>query len=181
MSTTAIAGATLAPQTTSDRGMDSLRSEDFFRILVTELQNQDPLQPTETSDMIGQVSDIRNIEVSKQLTDVLSQMARQQRTGGASDLIGKHITAMIEAEDGMQYVVAGIVTGVRFDPSGAALLELDTGEYVPVSEVTHVTSAEVAELRAKAAESAGDTESTEKAETSKPTGPLTWLGHVLGL
>jgi flagellar basal-body rod modification protein FlgD len=185
MSTTAINSATnsLATQPSTGAGMDSLTSEDFFRILVTELQNQDPLKPYETSDMIGQVSDIRNIEVSKQLGDVLGQMANQQRTSGAGDMLGKFVIASLAAEDGTQYAVAGVVTGVRFDADGSAVLELDTGESIKAADVTHVTTVENAEslitADLKAASAAAD--SSDSTATTEAAGPLSWLGQLLGL
>jgi flagellar basal-body rod modification protein FlgD len=186
------ATAALANPTPTDRGMDSLKSEDFFRILITELQNQDPLKPTETADMIGQVSDIRSIELSKQLTDVLSQMANQQRTSGASEFLGKYVIASLYAADGAEYLAAGVVTGVSFGSDGRALLELDTGESVLASDVTHVTSVENAE-RMLALETSDESEESEDSKSStqkskstqeaqaEPTGPLTWLGRLLGL
>ena len=183
MDTTAVGTATASSGTTA-RGMEAMQSEDFFRILVTELQNQDPLKPTETSDMIGQVSDIRNIEVSKQLTDVLGQMANQQRAAGAGDMVGKFVIATMNAEDGTQYRVAGVVTGVRFDNAGSAIVELDTGESVPVSNITHLTSVEEAEqmiaLEAQATAAAAEG-ATDGNDSSQAVGPLTWLGQVLGL
>ena len=68
--------------------------------------------------MIGQVSQIRSIELSKNLTDALSQITSQQRTAGASDLLGKYVTATVANTDGSKQDISGVVTGVRFDSDG---------------------------------------------------------------
>jgi flagellar basal-body rod modification protein FlgD len=137
--------------------MNSLQSEDFFKILVTELQQQDPLQPSDTSDLIGQVSQIRSIELSKNLTDALTQVSRNQRVAGASELIGKYVTATVEGTDGTAQEVSGVVTSVRFDADGSAVLELDTGQTVPADSVTRITSAENAANAAGSATTGGTT------------------------
>lgn len=141
MQTTAVSGAAGVPSTTQ-RGLGNMKSEDFFRILVSELQQQDPFEPAKTADMINQVAQIREIELSGQLNKTLDQLAGQQRALGASDLIGKYVIAAQTSEDGSASRIEGVVTGVRFESDGTAILELDTGESVPVSAVAQVTTLE---------------------------------------
>jgi flagellar basal-body rod modification protein FlgD len=136
------AASSAAASASATRGMNSMRSEDFFKILVTELQQQDPLEPAKTADMIGQVSQIRNIELSSQLNTVLTQLSRAQRVNGAGELLGKYVTASVQAQDGSTQQVSGLVTGIRFDPSGAMVLELDSGDSVLASDVTRIASQE---------------------------------------
>lgn len=165
MPTNAVGSVTSAQSaTTAERGLGSLKSEDFFRILVTELQNQDPFEPAKTADMISQVSQIRNIELSKNLTDTLSLLSERQQTLGVAELIGKFVTATRTAEDGAQTEIAGIVTGVQMTADGTAVLELDTGETVLSQELTYVTSLEM--LEAMNAVSNGN---TNKANATKST------------
>lgn len=152
MQTPAVGATRSTEATGAGRDLNALRSEDFFRLLVTELKQQDPFEPAKTADMVSQVSQIRTIELSKQLTDTLSELSRQQRTAGASDLLGKFVVASVKASDGTVSEVKGIVTGVRFDPDGTAVLELDTGQAVRAADVTHVTSGEQAGTKTQAKE-----------------------------
>jgi flagellar basal-body rod modification protein FlgD len=153
MQTVPVEATSAVTQARAERGMSALTSEDFFQILVSELQHQDPFEPAKTGDMIGQVSQIRSIELSKNLTDALSQLTRQQRTAGASELLGKFVTANVQAADGSQQEVSGVVTGVRFDSDGSLVLELDTGQSVLASDVTRITSVQTAEQPATGAQS----------------------------
>ena len=164
MSTTAVTAATTTTQTGTDRSLSSMKSEDFFKILVSELKQQDPLEPTKTADMIGEISQIRSIELSKNLTDALSQITSQQRTAGASELLGKFVTASLTNTDGSTQDVSGVVTGVRFDSNGTAVLELDTGQSVPATAVTRITSAQAAQAAA-----ASTTTNTAAASTASTT------------
>jgi flagellar basal-body rod modification protein FlgD len=142
MPTSAVSAVGTTPTASTNCGLNGLTSADFFNMLVTELRQQDPLQPTQTSDLIGQVSQIRSIELSKNLTDALAQVTRNQRVAGASELIGKYVTAIVTGTDGTSQQVSGVVTGVQFDSSGAAVLELDTGQSIPADNVTRITSPE---------------------------------------
>ncbi|MFQ5804914.1 MAG: flagellar hook assembly protein FlgD [Phycisphaerae bacterium] len=150
-------GAALgAPRSTQARGLGALRSEDFFKILVTEMQNQDPFEPTKTADMISQVSQIRSIELSGKLTDTLDLLTRQQRITGSSDLIGKYVQAITTAADGSQALHEGVVTGIRFNADGRAILELDTGEAVPATDVIRITALNEVEERLSEADEDDD-------------------------
>lgn len=166
----------------SQRGLSAMKSEDFFRILVTELQQQDPFEPTKTADMIGQVSQIRTIEQSTALNDTLSELTRNQRVGGSSDLIGKYIVASTQTEGGEPNIVDGVVTGVSFGPDGAASLELDNGLRVPMSGVTNVMTVEEAEARLAAAGqnlTPGANAEGDKAEaTARRREPANWLERL---
>lgn len=144
MATNAITPGSTAAATgvRRERGISSMKSEDFFKMLVTELRQQDPFEPAKTADMIGQVSQIRSIELSTALTGSLEQLSQQQRTAGASELLGKYVTASVPGADGRPSEVSGVVTGVRFNPDGTAVLELDSGASVMAAHVTRVTTLE---------------------------------------
>ncbi len=180
MQTLAVNSSTIQPTATTDRGMGSLKSEDFFKILVTELRQQDPFEPAKTADMINEVSQIRSIDLSTRLTDTLSKISQQQHTAGASELIGKHVTANVKNDDGTQGEITGLVTAVRFASDGAVVLELDTGQTVLASDVTRITSAETADAQSKQAGTTTTTQTTQDAKTAQTAkqqtgGLLPWL------
>ena len=132
----------LATRPASDRSIATLSSEDFFKILVTELQSQDPLEPSKTSDMIGQVSQIRSIELSAKMGNTLDKLVQQQRTAGMTDLLGKFVTAVTNGPDGAPIATEGVGTGVTFTSDGSAVLELDTGYAVRIQDVVRVSTLE---------------------------------------
>ncbi len=148
MATTAINPTTGLPQssTTTGRGMEALSSEDFFRLLITELQQQDPLAPAKTGDMINQVAQIRSIEQSHTLNQTLRALQNSQQQAGVSALLGKFVVATPKDASGVASQASGIVTGVRFDVDGSAWLDLDSGQTVALADVKRIMTPEAAEL-----------------------------------
>ena len=141
-----------APATARDgqRGVSALKSEDFFKLLVTELKNQDPFEPSKTADVISQVSQIRTIEQNAKLTDTLDALGSQQRIGGISGLIGKFVEALRFGPDGEPMLTAGVVTGVRFLSDGEVILELDTGEAVSADDLVRISTPDDAAMNVAA-------------------------------
>ncbi|MGE3180879.1 MAG: flagellar hook assembly protein FlgD [Phycisphaerae bacterium] len=148
METGAIGSSGGATATLSKKNdVNSLQSEDFFKLLITELQQQDPLEPTETADMIGQISRIRSIEQSDTLNTTLAQMTSQQKTAGASDMLNKYVVAKTTDGNGNVTNISGVVTGVRFVEDGTAMLDLDSGVSVRAQDVQTVTTPENAAIQ----------------------------------
>lgn len=68
--------------------------DQFLGLLIIELQNQDPLEPMDNAQMLTQISQIREIGSTNQLTETLSAFAVGQELSMASSMIGKSITAL---------------------------------------------------------------------------------------
>lgn len=77
----------------SARQSDELR-ESFMTLLITQLQNQDPLKPMENSEMTSQLAQINTVsgieELNSTLQGITSQMDANQALQ-ASGLIGKGV------------------------------------------------------------------------------------------
>lgn len=77
----------------SARQSDELR-ESFMTLLITQLQNQDPLNPMENSEMTSQLAQINTVsgieELNSTLEGITSQMDANQALQ-ASGLIGKGV------------------------------------------------------------------------------------------
>lgn len=119
---------------TGGGGFAEMASEDFVKILMTELTNQDPLEPNDSQAILNQLSSLRNIESQTQLQDKLESLVLQNELSQAGGMIGKKIEALDEESDKIE----GIVTAVRV-VDGKAELELDTGKTVAMDRVTRIT------------------------------------------
>lgn len=75
-------------------GLQDLDLDDFVKLMVVELQNQDPLDPLSNSDMLAQMSEIRSIGASDRLTETIESLAQGEQIAGASSLIGKYVEAI---------------------------------------------------------------------------------------
>lgn len=116
---TSIPGTNSSPNSaaagrTKGNDMRDVDLDQFLGLLVTEMQNQDPLNPMDNSQLLTQISQIREIGSTNQLTETLSTLAVGQGLTMASSLIGKKISALNdEAEE-----ITGVVdrVSVETDP-----------------------------------------------------------------
>ena len=104
-----------APAATSSASSDTiLGKEDFLRLLVTQLQHQDPLNPMGSNEFIGQLATFSSLE---QLTN-LNESFLFQKFVQASNLVGRKISGFSVDN----FIVEGIVQEVRQDATGPMLL-----------------------------------------------------------
>ncbi|MFC4812383.1 flagellar hook capping FlgD N-terminal domain-containing protein [Paenibacillus sp. GCM10023250] len=89
---------------------DALGKDDFLRILVTQLQNQDPMQPLQDKDFIAQMAQFTSVEQLVNMSDQLS--ALRQNLGMASSMIGKSIAWYDYSNTGEMIPKNGIVDSI---------------------------------------------------------------------
>jgi flagellar basal-body rod modification protein FlgD len=101
----------------------SLGQDAFLKLLVAQMQNQDPMQPEDSGQMMSQLASFSQVSQLQSLTSASQAQALGQDFSTAVALIGKDVT--YTKADGSQ--ASGAVTAVKSDPSGA-LLEIGTDE-----------------------------------------------------
>jgi flagellar basal-body rod modification protein FlgD len=85
------------PSTSATDRNDALRDLDmdqFLKLMITELQNQDPLNPLENAEILQQISQIREIGATGQLTETLQAVLLGQNLTSATSMIGKTVQAL---------------------------------------------------------------------------------------
>ncbi|MBX3423571.1 MAG: flagellar biosynthesis protein FlgD [Pirellulaceae bacterium] len=95
--------------------MREVDMDQFMSLMITELQNQDPLNPMDNAQMLAQIATIREIGATNQLTETLTNFAVGQELSMASTLIGKNVNGLdTNAKD-----VSGVVdrVSVQTDPT----------------------------------------------------------------
>ncbi len=113
-----------------------MSSEDFLRIIFTELSNQDPFEPNDSSALLDQLNSIRSIESDIQLIDQLKSLVTDNQFAWAANLIGKHITGLSTTNDPVEGRVVSVVR-----QGEEVSLELDNGWLVPIGSVQTVNEA----------------------------------------
>ncbi len=124
-----------APVQAEGNDFSALGSTEFFKLIITDLLNQDPLNPTDNQKLLEQISLIRDIEMRNEMSTSLRSLIEQQRFGSATTLLGQ----FVEGNEAAGFA-NGVVAGVRFDAQGAAVLMLDGGAEMPLSNLLTVTS-----------------------------------------
>ena len=141
MATTAVAplgSSSAAGSTTGSAPLKKkeLKADDFIKMMITQLQNQDPLEPAKNDQLLAQMSQISQLQSSTALNESLKSMVLQNQIGSASSLIGKSVQGMA----GDNTTVTGMVTSVKVE-SDAVKLELDNGQTLELGRVTSIGSA----------------------------------------
>src|SRR3954466_12485054 len=139
MTTTSVTGGgqTGTPLTGATNASDpyNLKPEDFIKMMITQLQNQDPMEPAKNEQLLAQMSQIGQLESSTQLQTSLKSMVLQNNIGAAGNLIGKIVNGL----DEKGAPVKGLVNSVRVEDGNVAL-ELDTGKTLSMSNVTSIAT-----------------------------------------
>lgn len=125
-----VAGASSGSSASSTSRFSELSSEQFMRIIFTELQRQDPLQPNDSSKLLEQLSSIRSIQSDIELSTKLEKLVGENQLAAAGGLIGKRIIGL----DENLIRISGTVVGVNKTRDGP-VLRLDNGFRVPFSSV----------------------------------------------
>lgn len=111
----------------------SLGQQDFLTLLVTQLRNQDPLNPLDNETFVAQLAQFSTVSGITEMNGSLKTLA--ERSGadartGAPAWIGRTVTTAEGA--------AARVASVAFAADGGLLLNLVGGESLPLSAVASV-------------------------------------------
>jgi flagellar basal-body rod modification protein FlgD len=100
--------------------LNDLDLDVFLKLLINEMQNQDPLNPMDNSEMLNQINQIREIGSTDKLTSTLDSVLLGQNITSSTNLIGKDVKAI--SDDNQP--VSGTVTRVTIE-DGKPKLQLD--------------------------------------------------------
>ncbi|WP_066516843.1 flagellar hook capping FlgD N-terminal domain-containing protein [Curtobacterium ammoniigenes] len=117
----------------ANASQNSMTASDFMQLLVAQLQNQDPSQPMDSSQMVQQTTELGMMQEMTSMQSTSSSALTYQAQAAAADLIGKTISYT----DTSGAAASGIVTGASF--SGSSPTVSVNGTTVALSGVLGVT------------------------------------------
>ncbi len=127
--------------TTTSTGNTSLGKDEFLKILMAQLRNQDPLNPMEDKEFIAQMAQFSTLEQTTNMASLLERFINSQNGGESilkySEMIGKQV----EWKDANGEAGTGIVKSVKKNDSSFQL-ELDNGHAISIEDVTKVSKAD---------------------------------------
>ena len=130
--------------TTSRTPNQSMDSEVFMSLLVTQLQNQDPSSPMDTNEMIAQTTQLAMMEKLTEMATASEEGFSLQMRTSAAALVGETVT-YTNAEGAL---ITGIASSVSF--ANAVPMVTINGEAVALDVVSGVTSAVDVEVTGEA-------------------------------
>lgn len=97
-------------QTTSTSSA-TLGYDQFLQLLITEMQNQDPTEPMDSTETVSQLASFSAVEQAVKTNTTLSSILASSSLSQAGSYVGRTVTSA----DGS---VSGVVTSVTIGDSG---------------------------------------------------------------
>ena len=115
-----------------------LDKDAFFKLLITQLQNQDPLKPMEDKEFIAQMAQFSSLEQMNNMNQNLKQMIDVQKVNQNSSLIGKTVEREF-VEDDETNLIKGEVEKISFeDGKTFAHLNNENNDIINVDNITAI-------------------------------------------
>jgi len=132
-SITSIAGATSAAsqkQTALADPLSGFGSQDFMLLLLTQLQNQNPLEPMKNEEFMSQITQLNSLNELQSIDATMKNLSNSSVLSSAAGLIGRKVN-LVSGE-------SEIVTGIVIDGE-QVMLQIGTLQ-VPLSDVVSVSA-----------------------------------------
>ncbi len=108
----------------------ALTSEQFVKIMFTELGNQDPLKPQDSAALVEQMANLRSIQSDLDMSKKLELLVTQNQLASAGGLIGRRVGGL----DDENQRITGVVKSVLKTADGT-VLALEGGKRIAFSRV----------------------------------------------
>ena len=128
-----ITSPTSSSSSTPANPTSQLKTTDFINMMMTQLEHQDPLNPTSSDQLMSQMSQIGQLQSTSQLQNTLTGLATQTQIGAASSLMGKQVTGL----DANSNSVSGLVSAVQVTSTGVNL-QLQSGSIMALTNVSSI-------------------------------------------
>jgi flagellar basal-body rod modification protein FlgD len=121
------------PLTESDANKNTLGKDAFLKLLTTQLQHQDPLNPMEDSEFMGQMAQFSTLEQVTNMANANTAMADNLAFSKSVSLIGRTVTYLDKSEETHTGKVDRVTTA-----DGKPALTVEGVDGVDPSSVTEV-------------------------------------------
>ena len=91
-STSGVTGTGTPTQLDRTDSKGSLGQDAFLKLLVAQMQHQDPMAPTDSSQMMSQMAQFTSVEQLTNLSTSMTALQMNQDFNGSVALIGKSVT-----------------------------------------------------------------------------------------
>jgi flagellar basal-body rod modification protein FlgD len=95
---------------------------DYMKLLTTQLQNQNPLEPLDNNEMALQLAQFSQLQQLESMNASFAKVLSTTERNYANSLIGKEISFASEDETGTSGITSAIVEEVVNDVDGRIIL-----------------------------------------------------------
>lgn len=124
---------------TSEISSASTIQADYMNLLITQLQNQNPLEPLDNNEMASQLAQFSQLQQLETMNQSFADVLATTELSYANSLLGKEVSFIPETEAGPGDLTIGAVESVYNKVDGEILLGI--GNYtVGLEDILSVTN-----------------------------------------
>lgn len=136
-SVSAAASTTSASSTSSNAATkainQNLGKNDFIKLMITQMQYQDPLEPMKNEQFVAQLAQFSSLEQTTNLNTTMVAFTKNTMSLQSGGMVGRKVTGL--DADGNK--VEGTVTGIEFADGSPVLLVGD--QKLPLSGMSKLS------------------------------------------
>src|SRR5699024_8136452 len=118
-----------------------LGKDELLKILMVQLQNQDPLDPMDDKDFVAQMATFSQLEQTMNMASSMDRFVENKIISPVIQyihMIGKEITYEDVNDDDTKVFVTSEVVSVS-QKNGSAIFEIENGEKIGANDITKVS------------------------------------------
>ena len=100
---------------------------DYMKLLVAQLQNQNPLEPLNNNELASQLAQFSQLQQLESINLNFAKVLTSTERAYAASLLGKEVSFLTETETGSLETQDGTVEQVYHNHNGEILLIVDQG------------------------------------------------------
>ena len=113
---------------------NTLEKDDFLKLLIVQLENQDPTKPLEDKEFISQMAQFSSLEQMTEMNKTLTNLITNYKSSLSYALLGKEVEVFNSVTDELN---SGLVTEITFGNEGP-LISFNGFSY-SIDDVTKVS------------------------------------------
>ncbi|MCH2378262.1 MAG: hypothetical protein MK236_02465 [Pedosphaera sp.] len=125
-----------APEKLARVPMKILGQDEFLKLLVVQMRNQDPLKPVSDTEFIAQMAQFSNLEQTKAMSSDIAKLRQSTAFNQATALMGKQVRLLSDEDT----FTKGIVTDLTVKDGEVSLIV--NGKTYELGQVVSVNSEE---------------------------------------
>ena len=101
----------------SNAGKQALGSDDFMKLLTTQLTSQDPMNPMKDTEFISQMANFTSLEQMRNLSKSFDTFSSDQKMAAAPAYLGRQVTITNATGD-----ITGVVEAIKLNNGKPAVV-----------------------------------------------------------
>lgn len=120
------------------KGKKKMDRDAFFKLLITQLKNQDPLKPMKNKEFVSQMAQFSSLEQMNNMNENMNKFMDVQKINQNSALIGKTVEKEVTQDDKTKSI-KGEVVKVSFEEGNTyAHLNNENTDKINVNDITAI-------------------------------------------